>query len=273
MPGALPWPATEVQGSMNASKTIDIRGRKLGGSSPLICSPLIARTATQLVEEARAVLRKNPDIIEWRVDYFENIADTKAVIKAAKLLRRTLSGTPLIFTMRSPREGGQPTDLEASGVARLYESMGGEGLTDFVDFETSNEAQLVRKVVDMAHRQGVRVILSYHNFKRTPNAKNLRDRFLKADRLSADVAKIAVMPRDRMDVLALLTATAQADAKARIPLISMSMGPLGAVTRMVGGVFGSTLSFAVGMGSSAPGQPPISDLKAVFEALERSRGR
>ena len=66
--------------------------------------------------------------------------------------------------------------------------------------------------------------------------------------------------------------TAYAAAKARIPLISMSMGPLGAVTRMVGGVFGSSLSFAVGEGSSAPGQMPIADLRAVYDVIGRARG-
>jgi len=80
------------------------------------------------------------------------------------------------------------------------------------------------------------------------------------------------MPRDRMDVLALLAATAEADAKARIPLISMSMGPLGALTRMVGGAFGSSLSFAVGESASAPGQIPIADLVAVYDVLRRARG-
>jgi 3-dehydroquinate dehydratase-1 len=270
MPGASPWPVIEVQGSMNASKTIDIRGRKLGGHSPLICCPLVAGTATQLLREARAVLAKDPDVLEWRVDYFGDIADTKAVIKAGRDLRRALGGKPLIFTRRSPREGGQPTGLRASGVVRLYEAIAAAGLADFLDFEMSNEASHVRKVLDTAHR---RVILSYHNFSRTPGARTLRERFLKADRLGADVAKVAVMPHDRFDVLALLLATAQADAKSRIPLISMSMGPLGAVTRMVGGLFGSTLSFAVGKGSSAPGQLPIADLRTAFELLERSRGR
>ena len=52
----------------------------------------------------------------------------------------------------------------------------------------------------------------------------------------------------------------------------MSMGPLGAVTRMIGGVFGSSLSFAVGEGSSAPGQMPIADLVAVYEIIRRARG-
>ena len=120
--------------------------------------------------------------------------------------------------------------------------------------------------------QQIRLILSYHNFGYTPGADFLVQRFLEAERLGADVAKVAVMPRDRRDVLTLLAATEEADGKARIPLISMSMGPLGSVTRMIGGVFGSSLSFAVGEGSSAPGQIPIADLKAVYDVICRARG-
>jgi 3-dehydroquinate dehydratase-1 len=41
---------------------------------------------------------------------------------------------------------------------------------------------------------------------------------------------------------------------------------------MVGGLFGSTLSFAVGAGSSAPGQIPIADLRAVYDVIGRARG-
>jgi 3-dehydroquinate dehydratase-1 len=114
-------------------------------------------------------------------------------------------------------------------------------------------------VRESAHKHGMRVILSYHNFGYTPGLDFLVQRFLEAERLGGDVAKVAVMPRDRADVLTLLAATAQADAKGRIPLISMAMGPLGSVTRMIGGEFGSSAQFAVGEGSSAPGQIPIAD--------------
>jgi 3-dehydroquinate dehydratase-1 len=113
--------------------------------------------------------------------------------------------------------------------------------------------------LETAHAQATRVILSYHNFDYTPSEQTLVERFLEAERLVGDVAKVAVMPRDRMDVLTLLAATAQADAKAHIPLISMSTGPLGSVSRMIGGLFGSSLSFAVGESASAPGQIPIAD--------------
>jgi 3-dehydroquinate dehydratase-1 len=83
---------------------------------------------------------------------------------------------------------------------------------------------------------------------------------------------VQVMPRDRADVLRLLAATAEADHKARIPLISMSVGPLGSVTRMVGGLFGSWLSFGVGESASAPGQIPLRDLVTVYDIIRRARG-
>lgn len=257
---------------MNPSKVIDIRGRKLGGDTPLICTPLVGRVRERVLAEAAAVSAKRPDVIEWRVDFFEQIVDTAAVLETGKALRTAVGDAPVIFTRRSRREGGEAVALGDEDVVRLYDAVGASGLVDFLDFEMGNDAGHVGRVVETAHRQAVRVILSYHNFGYTPGPEFLVQRFLEAERLGADVAKVAVMPRDRGDVLTLLLATAQADAKARIPLISMSMGPLGAVTRMIGGAFGSTLSFAIGEGSSAPGQMPIADLKAVYEIIARARG-
>jgi len=262
-----------MEGStMKQEKVFDIRGRRMGGPTPLICSPLVARTPDRLASEAAAVLAKRPDVIEWRVDFFEKIAETTAVLASGRALRAAAGETPNIFTCRAAHEGGQPISLDAEGVTRLYDAVGSAGLVDFIDFELSNPAPLVRRLRERTREQNTRLILSYHNFGYTPGHDLLVERFLEADRLGANVAKVATMPRDRADVLTLLAATATADAKARIPLISMSMGPLGVTTRMVGGVFGSSLSFAVGEGASAPGQPPIADLAAVFGALARARG-
>ena len=256
---------------MNRTKVIDIRGRKLGGDTPLICSPLVGRTRERVLAEAGVVVAKHPDVIEWRVDYFDAIGDVAAVLDAGKALRSLAGDAPIIFTRRSTQEGGEATALDDEAAVRLYDAAGASRLFDFLDFEMSNHPEHVRRVVTAARASAVRVILSYHNFGYTPGQDFLVQRFLEAERLGGDVAKVAVMPRDRVDVLALLAATAEAEAKARIPLISMSMGPLGAVTRMIGGVFGSSLSFAVGEGSSAPGQMPISDLKSVYDIIGRAR--
>ncbi|MEO8675992.1 MAG: type I 3-dehydroquinate dehydratase [Casimicrobiaceae bacterium] len=257
---------------MNPEKIVDIRGRKLGAETPLICTPLVGKTRERVLAEAETVSAKKPGVIEWRVDYFEGIGDTAAVLDTGRALRAAIGDTPLIFTRRSTREGGEPIAIDDEGVVRLYDAVGASGLVDFLDFEMGNDHEHLRQVRDNARRHGTRTIFSYHNFGYTPGQDFLVQRFLEAERLGADVAKVAVMPRDRMDVLTLLVATARADAKARIPLISMSMGPLGAVTRMIGGVFGSSLSFAVGAASSAPGQIPIADLNAVYDVIRRSRG-
>jgi len=257
---------------MSTTKVIDIRGRKLGGDTPLICSPLVGRTRERVLAEAAAVIAKKPDVIEWRVDYFDAIGDTAVVLATGKALRAVAGDAPIIFTRRSSKEGGERIALDDEGVVRLYDAIGASGVIDFLDFEMSNDPEHVRRVVTAAHAGATRVILSHHNFGYTPGIEFIVQRFLEAERLGGDVAKVAVMPRDRADVLTLLAATAQAAAKSRIPLISMSMGPLGAVTRMIGGVFGSSLSFAVGEGSSAPGQMPIADLKAIYEIIGRARG-
>lgn len=252
------------------SKPIRIRGVVLGGGATLVCSPLVAATRARLLAEARAVLRRKPDILEWRVDHFAAIADTDAVVEAGRELRRLAGPTPIIFTRRSPREGGERTALRGDDVVRLYAAVASARLADFVDFEMGNGARQVRQVIEDAHRRKVRVILSFHDFKRTPPVRTLVARYLEAARLGGDVAKVAVMPRTRLDVLALLQATAEAEARSRIPLIGMSMGSLGAVSRLVGGLFGSSLTFAVGQGRSAPGQLPIADLRAALALLDRA---
>jgi 3-dehydroquinate dehydratase-1 len=257
---------------MQNEKVITVRGRTLGGDTPVICTPLVGRTRDAVLAEATNVVARKPDVVEWRVDFFEAIGDTQAVLDAGRALRAAVGDTPVIFTRRSAKEGGTPIPLDEAGVVALYGAVGASGLVDFLDFEMGNDPADVERVVAAAHAQRTRVILSYHNFGYTPGQDFLVQRFLEAERLGADVAKVAVMPRDRMDVLTLLAATATAHAKGGIPLISMSMGPLGAVTRMVGGLFGSSLSFAVGDAASAPGQMPIADLVAVFGAIARARG-
>ncbi len=144
---------------------------------------------------------------------------------------------------------------------------------DLIDYEMANDATDIARVRAVAKANDVKLVLSFHNFSCTPGLETLAARFQRAEQLGADVAKVAVMPRDLDDVLTLLSATRQASQQLRIPLISMSMGPpYGAMTRLLGWVFGSSLTFAVGANSSAPGQVPIEDMKTVLAILQKSIG-
>ena len=84
----------------------------------------------------------------------------------------------------------------------------------------------------------------------------------------ADLPKLAVMPRCRSDVLELLAATAEmADHHPETPVITMSMGALGAVSRLAGETFGSAMTFANPGQASAPGQVSLDIVNEVLDAL------
>jgi 3-dehydroquinate dehydratase-1 len=125
-------------------------------------------------------------------------------------------------------------------------------------------------VRDVTREHGVGLILSYHNFKATPPAAELAATFRKAETLGGDVAKVAVMPQKLHDVLTLLEATLDASESLAIPVLTMSMGGYGSLSRMIGWTFGSVITFAVGQSSSAPGQIPIDDLRTALAISQRA---
>src|SRR5947208_3365438 len=93
-------------------RAIELKGQTAAGPRyPAICAPLVARTRADLLTEAFAVATKHPDIIEWRVDFFDAIADTAEVVELVGRIKELSGGIPLMFTRRSVREGGQRIGL------------------------------------------------------------------------------------------------------------------------------------------------------------------
>ncbi len=254
-------------------KAIHLNGKPLGsGRFPVICAPLVGRTREQLLAEAARVAAKKPDLLEWRVDYFQGIADTAAVVELAARIEEVAGGMPLLFTRRSSREGGEKIALSEEQVVDLYRAVCETGQVDLVDFEMGNDAAQVRQVREFSRASGVQLVLSFHDFQQTPALEFLNQRYAQAQSLGADVAKVAVMPRTMDDVLTLLTATLQSSRSLDIPLIGMAMGGPGAISRLCGWAFGSALTFAVGDSASAPGQLPIEDLEAGLAVLRKAFG-
>jgi len=248
-----------------------VNGRPLaGGRLPAVCAPLVAPDFDALVAEARAVAAKRPDLLEWRVDFFQAIGDTARVLAAARALREAAGGIPILFTRRAQREGGQPIALAEPQVVALYEAVLADGAADLADFEMSNDAAHVARVREAARAAGCPLLLSFHDFQRTPGDEELAARFAQAQALGGDAAKVAVMPQSMPDVHRLLGATLAASRDLPIPVIGMAMGGLGAVSRLCGGAFGSALTFAVGSASSAPGQMPIEDVRAGLAVLQKA---
>ena len=115
------------------------------------------------------------------------------------------------------------------------------------------------------------MVCSSHDFHKTPPRAELVSRMVAMQRAGADLPKLAVMPQSRADVLELLAATAEmTDYHPETPVITMSMGALGAVSRLCGEAFGSAMTFANPGTASAPGQVGLDVVNAVLDSLRLS---
>jgi 3-dehydroquinate dehydratase-1 len=252
---------------LTASRPVAVRGRVIGGSLPLICVPLAASDLPGLVDQARAAALLAPDLIEWRADACEDLEPSK-LGRILVELRAIIGDVPLIFTCRRVEEGGFNA-IDDGLRLRIDLAAVASGRIDLLDTEQAGGGDFIATARDACRRAGVGLILSWHDFERTPPAAVIVDRLARAEALGADIAKAAVMPVDGDDMFTLLEATRQARRGAvKIPLITMAMGAKGLVSRIVGPVYGSDVAFAVGVQATAPGQVPIEKLREVWRVLE-----
>ena len=257
------------------TRPIRVRSGLVGaGRVPLVCTPIVGRTRGELLTELAAVAAKRPDLIEWRADFFVDIAQRGRVLDMAAAIRAGVGtgagGIPIIFTIRSKREGGEAVSLNDAQITALNVAVCEAQAVELIDFEISSDPQHIHQVRAAARASDTQLILSYHNFRETPDGEAIYAQFLQARDLGGDIGKVAVMPRVPGDVLTLLGATLRAHHSLGLPLIGISMGEYGALTRLFGHVFGSSVTFAVGQGSSAPGQISIEELTTVLGILQRA---
>jgi 3-dehydroquinate dehydratase-1 len=246
---------------------IAIKNKVIGGPDYLICVPLLAAERSNLFKEVVALIRLDPDLLEWRIDAYAYTQDIDDSLDTLAALRKQIHDTPLIFTCRINSEGGLNNLTSDHRRCLLTETIK-TGNLDIVDVELCNDADFIQPILETARKFGVRVILSYHNFETTPGEAFILETLLKAQDLGADIAKVAVMPKGYQDVLRLLSATLKAREQGlKIPAITISMGPQGRLSRIAGGLFGSDITFACGNSHSAPGQIPIEELRQAMAAL------
>lgn len=248
-----------------------LRGAVLGGGVPQVCVPVVATTPDGAAEAARALPARAADVVELRLDHLAGAAGDPALVRAAVAgVRAGLDArVPLLATFRSAREGGaQPCD-DAAYAATVRALLTDPVVVDAVDVELATPE--VADLVAQAHRAGVAVVVSSHDFAATPPADEIVRVLHRQRDVGADVCKVAVMPHDADDVLALLTATRTVARTADRPVVTVAMGDLGLVSRLAGGVFGSAMTFASVGAASAPGQVDAGRLRDVLDLLHGPR--
>jgi 3-dehydroquinate dehydratase-1 len=247
--------------------TVKVRNIVIGEGMPKICVPIVGVTKEAILDEARAITKLPADVVEWRIDWFENVFDFAALEDVMKGLREVLGDMPILMTFRTSKEGGEKA-IEDEVYADINIRAAQTGYVDMVDVEVFTGDEIVKRIIDGAHAAGVKVVASNHDFFKTPDKDDIVGRLRKMQDLGADIPKIAVMPQNKKDVLTLLAATEEmANEYADRPIITMSMAGTGVISRLAGEVFGSALTFGAAAKASAPGQMGVEDLKKVLTIL------
>lgn len=252
---------------------VSVRNVRIGVGRPKIIVPIFAADEAGAVAQAKALAETAADLAELRLDPLReadgSLPGAGALCRVLAAVRKALpEHLPLLVTMRTAAEGGQRAYAPGDYIT-LLEVLCTEERADLIDMELHTAGDTLPRLCRMAHRHGGAVVASMHDFAKTPPREEMAASLRAMAEKGADICKLAVMPRTAADAAKLLAATAEARAALPgVPLITMAMGPLGAVTRVCGGAFGSDATFGTAGASSAPGQPDAAALRRALDALD-----
>ena len=253
------------------SKIVQVRNVEIGAGVPKIAVSLMGTNDAELEAEISKLKNIEFDVAEWRIDFYKDVEKIESVKKTLLYIRKWLNNIPIIFTFRSKNEGGNK-DISKEYYIKLLLEVIETKEADLIDVELFTGDDEVEKIINRAHENGVKVIISNHDFEKTPSKEEIIKRIEKMIDLGADIPKIALMPKCREDVLTLLSTTSYIDEKySDIPIITMSMGSIGMVSRIAGELFGSSLTFGAAEKSSAPGQIQANELSTILQIIHKSR--
>ena len=251
-------------------KTIIIKDLKVGEGAPKIVVPIVGKTGEEIIQKAESFKGIKIDFVEWRADFYDEVLNIEKVLDTLRDLKTVLNNASIIFTFRTKKEGGEK-EISTEYYTALNKAVAESGNVDLVDVEIFSGDGVIEENIKNIHEAGVLVVGSNHDFLKTPDKDDIVSRLRKMQEMGVDIPKMAVMPKSTEDVLTLLEATNEMYTKyADRPIITMSMGPLGVISRLSGEIFGSAMTFGAVGETSAPGQIPVEELATTLDILHRA---
>jgi len=248
---------------------LKVKNKVIGEGKPLVCVSVMDTNKDDIIAEVKRLVENHAEMVEWRVDAFNGVKSPNAVREVLRELAPLVKETILVFTFRSKEQGGQ-CSLDSDMVYDLHQVAAESNVVDFIDVEYFYTENADDEIYHL-QRMGTKVITSHHDFHETPSSDVLFMLLEQMKHSNTDIVKLAVMPQNTDDVLKLLAETNHFHKRyPNQPLITMSMGKLGAVSRVCGEAFGSCVTFGAGKNASAPGQVPMAKLEEILEVLSLS---
>lgn len=250
-------------------KLCQVKNIHIGEGMPKICVSIVSNTLEEIIQEIEQIKKYPVDIVEWRMDMYQNIKDISKTLHVLQHIRELLTDIPLLCTFRTKYEGGN-TVVTANELSKLNTHIITSGKADMIDIEFSQGEKVIAFYISLAKEHNVKVLLSNHDFHKTPTKREIVHRLLSMQNLGCDIAKIAVMPKRKKDVLTLLDASiTMHEEHATIPIVTISMHDIGKISRFTGELFGSSMTFGSVKSTSAPGQIDVTKLQQFLTYIHQ----
>ena len=220
-------------------------------SETRIAVPVMQKTTEDIINIANDYIKKGADLLELRIDRIIDVnSDT---------IRKTIEeiSFPIIVTNRSKNEGGYFLGSERKRIDILKSCCELE-FVEYIDIELQTDPCLRTYILGKCENAGVKTIISFHDFEKTPPIDDLLS-IVKEEKSLGDIAKIAVMPKDLEDTISILAIMSRCDNT-----IAISMGELGSYTRVMASKFNAPITFVTGGDVTAPGQIDIETMKLML---------
>ncbi len=203
-------------------------------------------------EEARQQIAQaavSADLVELRLDCFSALK-----MDALNTLRSQFS-IPMIFTLRSQSHGGNYDRSEEERLTAILSLM--ELEPEYFDLENHVTSSIIDTI--SSRFPEIRLILSYHNFNETP--ADLEKIYQEMKKAPAFFYKIAMYANNCLDAMRLICWAKQEDDR----LIAISMGPHGQISRILGPLIKSPITYA----ALEEDQQTVSGQLSVKSLIER----
>lgn len=245
-------------------KVVKIKNVDIGQGKPKISAVVIGESAEEVLSLVQEANENDCDLIEFRADCFDGILDLESAKDLALKVRQTCK-KPIIFTCRRAEEGGKK-DIPLDYYKSLLKTVSMCSYAELIDVEAS--AIDDRNFIEELKDNGSYIIISKHDFNKTPGFDEIIKTFYSMRDMGADIVKVAYMPNSKKDVLNLINASVSlAEEYDFCPIVAISMGHLGVVTRIIGEFTESAITFGSISKESAPGQISVDRLEKVLDVL------
>ncbi len=203
------------------------------------------------ISQINPAIKSGAGMIELRLDLMD--ADTVTIFRSIPDQVKTIA------TCR-------PESYDQAEREVILKSCMEQGAT-YIDLEVESPDAYLAALTGQAKRSGAGVIISFHDFKQTPEPDQLEAMLLRCYNSGGDIAKIATHVNSIKDVVNLLGLYGLPGKK-----VVLGMGEKGRITRVMGPYLGAEFTFATpGEGDeTAPGQLTMKQLVDIYKVIGAS---